>query len=168
MVHSLPTKLILTHLVKKSPVLMEPEASIPCSQKYAIPHYLKSIILSTCTPPVSLRSTLISNSIVLWAVTLCSSEKVWCFCGHITSIFKFKKKATQETSRSNLRAASVGFLLDLLFDVKDRHDMFLWKKQALSQLHGDITWKTVLFIVTTVKTSNPIFLLPFHLYLGLW
>jgi hypothetical protein len=42
-----------------------------------------------------------------------------------------------------------GFLLSLLFDV------FLPKRRAASELHGVATQKTILLIVTAVRTSNP-------------
>jgi hypothetical protein len=49
---------------------------------------------------------------------------------------------------------SAGFLLCLLFDPAVG-GMFLQRKWALSELHGVTTQKTVLFMVTAMRTSNP-------------
>jgi hypothetical protein len=74
---------------------------------------------------------------------------------------RIKKPAEADSKLSNLH------LLDLLLDPEDRGKMFLRNKQALSELHSDTTQKTILYKVTTVKSSNPIFILPFYLHLGL-
>jgi hypothetical protein len=48
-----------------------------------------------------------------------------------------------------------GFFLSLLFDFEDGRDMFL-RNAGISELHGVVTKKTALFIVTVVGTSNTV------------
>jgi hypothetical protein len=66
------------------------------------------------------------------------------------------KKKSQTGNQQKLAVClSFGLLLD-----PDRFNMFLqnvvW---ALSELNGITTWKTVLFIVTAMRTSNPTILM---------
>jgi hypothetical protein len=49
-----------------------------------------------------------------------------------------------------------GFLLGLFVDPEDGVDMFPPKRRlTLNRLHGVISQKTVLFITTAVRTSDP-------------
>jgi hypothetical protein len=52
-----------------------------------------------------------------------------------------------------LKPATAGFLLGLFFDHGDGNDMFL-RNVGLSP--GITVYKTVLFIVTAVRSSNPV------------
>jgi hypothetical protein len=74
LVHGLLVMLIVTPMVKISPVLMESEASIPHSLKYAIPHYPKSNNPLHTYNPLSLRLASVFS-----VITLCRLEKVHCF-----------------------------------------------------------------------------------------
>jgi hypothetical protein len=53
-----------------------------------------------------------------------------------------------------LPLASAGFLLGLLFDSEDGDNNFL-QNVRLYELHDIMTCKTVSFIVSIVRTSNP-------------
>jgi hypothetical protein len=73
---------------------------------------------------------------IFWDITLCSLLKV---------------------KSSALLAAYflVGFLLGLVFDPEDGGDVPPKRRLIFNGLHGIISQKTVLFITTDVRTSNP-------------
>jgi hypothetical protein len=92
------------------------------------------------------------NSIISWDITLCSLLKAnWRFGG--------TRRLHLQGRRSRALLATyfhAGFLLGLFFDPEDGWQYVPLKRWlTFNRLQGVITQKIVLFITTTVRTSNP-------------
>jgi hypothetical protein len=72
-----------------------------------------------------------------------------------TAVFWVQRHVDQTEPNSAFPTASACFLLGLFFDHIDGSDDVLSKYQATSELHDTTTEKTVLFIITAIRTSNP-------------